>query len=463
MTVSTTTLDNVIALNRDARPYSVLYRDVAMKNGLFLRVSHAGKQEWWVQSRNSLGKHFRHRIGEYPTMDLAVARRECERVCAAIAAGRRGAMDLPEQTLWQVFEKWGKRGSLSDSTLKKYEWILRKYANEWLDKPLHSLTHARLKELCDRIAENPGEASLAGRLIRIIRGLANYAKLPLNPAMGMNIPTSLTKSVGRSILSPAILRTLFDAIDTLNPYPRAYFYTLLFTGFRERSVRVMEWSHLKLEGGGAPACLISDSSASFGHGGAVEMPLHPYLAMELRTLRSHHAKHGFGSPYMYPLPSSRAGAAAATSSLPNPWRTEPFKRSLARLRELTGMQELRHCNFRETVASYSMDLFEQIWVTQGMLNQQTPSRKFGRRGMASTETLRPFVESYGDALLMLAGRLVERDMSPLQSEFWKTKVKLLSGVEDDFKRQDGRQTRLRSGAVSQVARPVLATDVSSDE
>lgn len=142
---------------------------------------------------------------------------------------------------------------------------------------------------------------------------------------------------------------------------------------------------------------------------------------------------------MYPSPSSRGAAAPPSSRQQNLGRTRQFYRSLARLRELTGMSCLKASDFRETMASYSTALFKGNFVTERLLN--TPS--FRRSLLVSTreldarEPLRPFVEGYGDALLMLAGRQVEGDMSPHQLEFWKTKVKLLLSDSEDFRRKTG--------------------------
>lgn len=309
MTVSTITLGNVAALNRGARPYGVIYRDAAMKNGLFLRVSPTGKQVWWVERKNSRNRRIQRMLGEYPAMDLEAARVACARVIAEIAAtGVRDVTDVSEQTLWQAFVGWGRDSHLTDSTLKKYERMLRRHTSEWLDKPLHLLTAAWLKATCESITNKYGTTSSSRQLVRIVRELANYVGLPSNPAAGMRIPVTPTVAYGQRHICTAVLPGLFEAIDMLDPYPRAYYYTLLFTGFRPSFARVMEWSLLKLEGEGAPTYRISDSAVNSGRGGAGEIPLHPYLEAELRTLRKHHAKHGVGSPY--PADPHHASACA---------------------------------------------------------------------------------------------------------------------------------------------------------
>lgn len=433
-----------------------------MKNGLFLRVSPTGKQVWWVERKNSRNRRIQRMLGEYPAMDLEAARVACARVIAEIAAtGVRDVTDVSEQTLWQAFVGWGRDSHLTDSTLKKYERMLRRHTSEWLDKPLHLLTAAWLKATCESITNKYGTTSSSRQLVRIVRELANYVGLPSNPAAGMRIPVTPTVAYGQRHICTAVLPGLFEAIDMLDPYPRAYYYTLLFTGFRPSFARVMEWSLLKLEGEGAPTYRISDSAVNSGRGGAGEIPLHPYLEAELRTLRKHHAKHGVGSPYLYPSLSSRGATAPASNSQQAQWRTQHFRWSLARLCELAGIPELRCGDFRETMASFSTALFDNTFVTARLLNLRVEPRhaamwKFGfpdaavsyssseaspearNRRVPASETLRPFVESYGDALLMLAGRLPEHDMSPRQVDFWKTRVKPRFKVDEGFNHLDNQ-------------------------
>ncbi|MEX3930045.1 integrase arm-type DNA-binding domain-containing protein [Paraburkholderia sp. BR10936] len=463
-----------------------IYYDTAFKNELLFRVMQTGTRTWLVECANALGTRVQRRIGSYPEMDLATARRECVRVRDDISAeGTEGVSDLSKKTLWQILEDWRDTKHRKDSTLHGYENILKTHAAEWLHKPLRLMSREWLTEACRRIAEDRKAPRQSDHLFQTIRALANHAKLPTNPAAGMRKRVKQSSVEGARPMFAGVMRALFDAIDLLDPYPRVYFYTMLFTGFRSEGALAMQWHLLKLRNGGSTYHL-AEEAIGFKKGGGWEYPLHPFLAEELRKLQAYHAKRGLGSQYVYPSLSSR-DTPSATPTLARAEReyVHHFNGSLARLRKETDMPQLRPNDFRDTVASYSMALFGKNMITEKLLDHRIGGTNVNAQNIGilyvgalprsfdataqvrkvwadHSEAWRPFVEAYGDALLMLAGRLQERDMSPYQLELWKTKVKPIFRVDQDFKLEDGFETKAWLDFVAQAPQMALNTDAAHE-
>ncbi|NPT58129.1 integrase arm-type DNA-binding domain-containing protein [Paraburkholderia elongata] len=486
MAVLTMTPDEVAKLACLPGKRMTIYYDAAMNNELLFRVMKTGTRTWLAETDNAVGKRVQRSVGAYPQMDLATARRECVRVCADIAAeGAEGVSDLSKKTLLQILEDWRDTTHPKDSTLRTYERVLRTHAAEWLHRPLRLLTREWLTEACRRIAEDRGAARQSDHLFQTIRALSNHAKLPANAAAGMRKRVKQSSVEGARPLFAGALRSLFDAIDMLDPYPRAYYHTVLFTGFRAEGARAMEWHLLKLKNGSASTYCIPAKATGFKDGGGWEYPLHPYLAEELRKLREYHAKRGLGSQYMYPSLSSKDTPDTATTKKEPREYVHHYNGSLARLRELTGMPLLRNNDLRDTVASYAMALFGKNMITEKLLDHRIDGtnvdgqnvgilyvaalpRSFDASAQVrkvwadKSEAWRPFIEGYGDALLMLAGRLKERDMTPYQLDFWKTKVKPVFRVDQDFRLEDGFSTKAWLDFVSQAPQFALNPDTAHD-
>ena len=293
-----------------------------------------------------------------------------------------------------------------------------------------------------------------------------------------------SKVEGARPLFAGVLRTLFDAIDMLDPYPRAYYYTLLFTGFRAEGGRAMQWHLLKLRNGGS-TYLIEEEAVGFKKGGGWEYPVHPYLAEELRKLSTHHARRGLGSRYIFPSLSSHAPSVKETLANATREYVHSFNGSLERLRDVTSMPALRNNDFRDTVGSYTTALFGKNFITEKLLDHRIEGTNVGAQTIgllyvsalprsfeasaqvrkvwaAPSEAWRPFVEGYGDTLLMLAGRLQERDMTPYQLDFWNSKVKPIFRVDHDFRLEEGFETKAWLDFVAQAPQMALNANAAHD-
>ena len=98
--------------------------------GLCLRVFASGRRGWYVKYRQD-GRQRRYKLGDFPTMGLAEARKNAERMRVEVRQGadpvraRREREDA--QTLGELFEEYLQyaAGELAPKTMKERERILR--------------------------------------------------------------------------------------------------------------------------------------------------------------------------------------------------------------------------------------------------------------------------------------------------------------------------------------------------
>ena len=222
----------------------------------------------------------------------------------------------------------------------------------------------------------------------------------------------------------------------------------------------MEWHLLTLRPDGPSTFNILKDAIGFKKGGGWEVPLHPYLAEELRKLRAYHSKCGFGSNFLFPSLSGRDQLPNAQNARKERGYVHHFNGSLERLRKLTSMPHLRANDFRDTVGSYATALYGKNFVTEKLLDHRVDGTNVGPDGVgllyvsalppsfeasaqvrkayaAPGEAYRPFIEGFGDTLLMLAGRLREQDMTPYQKDFWHSKVKPIFRVDHQYELETG--------------------------
>ena len=98
--------------------------------GLCLRVFASGRRGWYVKYRQN-GKQRRYKLGDFPVMGLAEARKSAERMRVEVRGGADPVRARQErrdaQTLGELFEEYLEyaEGELAPSTMKERERILR--------------------------------------------------------------------------------------------------------------------------------------------------------------------------------------------------------------------------------------------------------------------------------------------------------------------------------------------------
>ena len=220
--------------------------------GLVMRVSQGGSKTWLLRYRAS-GSHRRFKLGTYPALSLAEARKEATKARARVLGGhdpqrerdkaRAAAKPL---ALGEAITEYDKRHlqSLNSGAIVRRQ--LEMYLKPALGRlPLVDVTRGDVLRAIDAVPQ-PGAANGA---FKAARSLFNWAVsrdyLTSNPLAGVKMPHKL-KARERA-LSDAEMRTVWAAADRMG-YPfGAYVKLLALTGQRRSEVARMK--RAEIDGG----------------------------------------------------------------------------------------------------------------------------------------------------------------------------------------------------------------------
>ncbi|WP_428489115.1 tyrosine-type recombinase/integrase [Rhodopila sp.] len=225
--------------------------------GLVLRITPSGTATWAVRGRTTGGKRTRAKLGTWPAVGIAEARKRALRATAAIQDGgdpvaeRRAARAdrvarsaLP--TVTQRFAEW----QAAKTEDKAKPWSVR-HAKEVRRIGLRDITPALGKRplaettrsdwtalIATKRKTAPAMASLLYRVCAAFLGHAEangWIAAPLLPRKGLASLAPPSKARAR-ILTDAELRAVWIAAGDLNPKPRGFVRLLILTATRELEV-----------------------------------------------------------------------------------------------------------------------------------------------------------------------------------------------------------------------------------
>lgn len=254
----------------------------AQQRGMMVRVLPSGRIEFAIRYRIH-GKRRRLKLGEYPAVSLAVARKRARRAQSAIDNGedpardRQAAKAAPTDTV----------KSLAADYLKKHARKFKKSAAEderllntavlpkWRDRSARGLTRRDVRALVDGVVDR-GAPVLANRVLALVRKMLNFAVdhdwIEANPAARITKPT---REVSRErVLTDDEIRRLWrvlehfptteerpapgrkakkgekdDPLCPVSPALAALLKVRLLTGQRGGELVLMKWADVDLDAG----------------------------------------------------------------------------------------------------------------------------------------------------------------------------------------------------------------------
>ena len=241
----------------------IFVRDDQIK-GLALRVLATGAKTFIWEGRVK-GRVRRMTLGQWPTVSVAVARAEAERIRVDIAAGldpaEKRQAERHELTFGELraryIKEWSKeqRGVMPDGQprFRKRSWLRdeRRLARckAWDGRRLSDIGTSDAAKLQKRINAEHGPIE-ANRTLELLRAAFNKAKkwgeVEQNPALGFE---RFEETRRDRFLSDDELRRLNTALMK-EPEPwRSYFPLLLLLGVRRSELAGARWSEVDLETG----------------------------------------------------------------------------------------------------------------------------------------------------------------------------------------------------------------------
>lgn len=214
--------------------------------GLRLRVGSGGKKTWTLRRRVG-DKVINRKLGNYPGMGLAAARKAAEAVLEAIE--RDGSTEALERTFGAVAAHW----LANEAKGKNKGWREQERRLElhvlpsWRDRKIAEIRRGDVRELIGGIE---GEV-LPNRVLAAVRRIFNYALeqdwLAASPAQGVKAPKAETAR--DRVLDMAEIARIWRSADLLGYPAGAFFRLLILTGQRRTEVASMRWADLDQEGG----------------------------------------------------------------------------------------------------------------------------------------------------------------------------------------------------------------------
>jgi len=225
------------------------YRDRENKY-LHLRVGTSGTKAFYL-IRWAEGKAVFSRLGVFPEMPVAEARRQCAEEGVSLAKGESPkAVKSEALTFADLFTNYmqghakpHKRTWPEDQ--RKYDTIL---GPRWGEKLVPSITTDTANRLHKELGKERGEY-LANRTLELLRSVFNYGmntqKLAENPCI--RVKRFPERSRDR-FLSAEELKSFFAALEA-EPQAdwRDFFGLALWTGARRGNVQAMEWDHIDFQ------------------------------------------------------------------------------------------------------------------------------------------------------------------------------------------------------------------------
>ncbi len=177
-------------------------------------------------------------------------------------------------SLEDLFNKYTTESRLKMNTIKNYRHVILFYLNDWLQKPVTSITKQMVEERFYKIRDkgmNGGKPtfSQATKTMRILSALMNYAMadelIESNPVQVLKL-----KRVDRSIRKrdnylPAIkVRELLEkSAQDVHPVTLAV-HLMIYTGLRKNEALRLKWDDLK-QVEGVRCIIVKDTKNSRPH------------------------------------------------------------------------------------------------------------------------------------------------------------------------------------------------------
>jgi integrase len=244
--------------------------------GLRLRVGAGGKKTW-IMRRRVGSKVLNRKLGSYPGMGLATARKAAEKLLEALE--REGSGAVIDRTFGDVADAWLAMKEQANRRNRGLELQRRRLdlhvLPKWRDRRLIEIRRSDVRDLIGGIEG----AALPNAVLALIRPIFRYALsrdwIEASPAEGITRPNQETER--DRFLDMGDVKRVWDASALLG-YPSTQFVrALLLTGQRRTEVASMRWADLDLDVG-TWLLTSSDTKADRAH----LVPLAPAVVELLR-------------------------------------------------------------------------------------------------------------------------------------------------------------------------------------
>lgn len=305
------------------------------------------------------GKASRIRIGTTEELSVEQARDLCKSLTGEIARGddpvermaaKRAEPRLSDLWTWYLENHAKPHKSTWKADERRYE----RYLKRWEHRRLSAITPAEVNEHLADIAAKRGKYA-RNKVRELLRFMFTHAE-----HVGYDGPNPCRKIKRIKVhsreryLKPGEVAAFFAALDQLSPTFRRFILLALYTGARRSNVAAMRWDELNLD---HALWLIPGNKFKNGEPAAVVLP--PPAVELLREIEAERRD----SPWVLP-------GWGKTGHIVEP------KHAMQKVRELSGIEDLRVHDLRRTLGSWQAALGTPL---------QTIGKSLGHRSLSATE------------------------------------------------------------------------------
>jgi integrase len=245
----------------DALPYGSGTWRIEGSMGLYVRCR--AKSKSYLVQRKVAGRLVQCVLGE---LSLAAARREAQRIWRDL----KPMAPEGKITLGEAWARYLEERPLAPKTRVIYSENIARYLSDWRGRTLEAIGQDRagFRARILKISREHGLA-VASQTLRCFRAVYNYHRkiapdLPECPAVAVDLPGIKPRDWA---LSDDELRQWWAGVQRLKPLKQTLWLTLLLTGARRDSVRMLRWADVDFD-----RRVIRFSTAKAGRTYAVPMP-----------------------------------------------------------------------------------------------------------------------------------------------------------------------------------------------
>jgi len=222
--------------------------------GFGVKVNTSGVIKFIAETKHQ-GTNYRKTLGTFPALSISEAEKEAIQYLHLVQTGQLQETIRQQYTLRKLFTTYTSKVTLKPSTLKNHTQVIMFYLQDWLDKPVASITREMVEKLFYLIRDKGVHGgkptySQATKTMRILSALMNYAcadglieNNPVNVLKQKRIDRSIVKrehylkaDQGRKLLQ--ITR------DDTHPMTLAV-HLMLYTGFRKTEALRLKWEDIE--------------------------------------------------------------------------------------------------------------------------------------------------------------------------------------------------------------------------
>ncbi|MBV1929700.1 MAG: tyrosine-type recombinase/integrase [Gammaproteobacteria bacterium] len=332
----------------------VLYCDTELR-GFYVIVGMQAKT--YVAQKDIRGRTIRCTIGRHGHFTAEQARKIAKEKLYQMANGVDPNVEADKErtksvTLGDALESYlENRLNLKPRTIEDYRYYIDKYAPDWKDALLTSITKEMVGKRHRAIAKNNGIYP-ANKVMRVVRALFNFAHAtydicPVNPVIYLTHVRGWAKETRRrTYIKPHDLKKWWQAVQALeNDTYRDFFLLMLFTGLRKGEAQKLRWDDIDFRD---KTFIVADTK----NGDPLTLPLGNFLLAMLEDRRKRYGN------YEYVFPST-----GATGYLHEP------KKGQQKVIKQSGVQFTNH-DLRRTFITIAESLEISAYALKRLINHR---------------------------------------------------------------------------------------------